>query len=199
MVKKDLSISRRVEVIADQRMGVVRQLPGVEPGSRKIGVEFATGESESLDESELTLLENQIVGVFHKQEWENDYANNESEEKFDATALVLFMDLSHIQTITDCDESSDFIGNLMVDWTGPHSVYLEEGVREYFNVVELSMIDEDRLLKARNLYASSIVKGESSMDDLKRFHPNVAMEIEHKALKSQRAELSNEDDSSLSL
>lgn len=70
---------------------------------------------------------------------------------FDATNQVLALDLDSIRRMTDDSDESDAIGALSgVQWNGPFSVEIEEGIKAFFGVESLDQITGQMLDRAVN-------------------------------------------------
>lgn len=85
---------------------------------------------------DLHVLSNAFIkGVFNKQRWDdNDHLRNESSVFFDATHAVLSLSYEDFQVLTDNSSESDSIGFQFVEWDGPFSVEIEEGICSFFGV-----------------------------------------------------------------
>lgn len=91
-----------------------------------------------------------MVGTYRKQQWtSNDYAILVAEDSFDATDAILNLPLTEIHELSDDSEDTDRIGNMHIDWRGPHSVWLTESVCAYFDVDDLEEIGQAHLDAAR--------------------------------------------------
>ncbi len=89
-----------------------------------------------------------ILGNFVKQQWggrKGDDAIAVESVEFDATNAILCMSLEDIQALEDNRESTDAIGQMHVQWDGPHEVTIEESILSYFGVEDLELLSQDIL------------------------------------------------------
>jgi hypothetical protein len=96
-----------------------------------------------------------ITGTFTKQVWggrKGDDAIFVEDVDFDATDLLLSTyELSEIQEMKDHDTSSDELGIMLVQWSGPHEVTVVESMLEFFGVERLTDLSESGLSHVKSL------------------------------------------------
>ena len=90
-----------------------------------------------------------IIGEFLKQEWHRDTAINVGWESFDATDLILAMDVTAIKKLNDSDETTDTIGLGFIHHDGPFEVYIVEGICRFFGIQDLDDLTAQMLEDAR--------------------------------------------------
>lgn len=91
-----------------------------------------------------------IKGVFNKQRWDdNDYLHHIGSVDFDATHAVLSLNYEAFQALTDNSDESDNIGRQVVEWDGPFSVEIEEGICCFFGVEDIDEVSPDMFAKAQ--------------------------------------------------
>jgi hypothetical protein len=91
-----------------------------------------------------------IKGVFNKQRWDdNDFLHDEGSVDFDATHAVLSLNYEAFQALTDNSDESDYIGRQVVEWDGPFSVEIEEGICCFFGVEHVDDISSEMFAKAQ--------------------------------------------------
>lgn len=96
-----------------------------------------------------------IEGTFDKQRWggrKGDDAILQGTEHFDATEMVLLMNLQEVLELEDNDDSTDDIGRQCVSWDGPCSVSLTESMLLFFGVLDQDDITESHLEMARAMH-----------------------------------------------
>ena len=94
----------------------------------------------------------ECIGTFMKQRWTaTDHAEDIEEVEFDFLPWLVAEErqLSDIHELEDCDYSSDNVGLIFVNWDGPHYVYLEEAVCNFFLVDDIQDITEELLQQAK--------------------------------------------------
>lgn len=93
-----------------------------------------------------------IIGTFDRQIWtgpKEDRSESIGDVEFDATSLILNMPLAQIKKIQDCSETSDRIGQDLVEHDGPCSVYIEGAICEFFSVIGVQEITSAMLKGAK--------------------------------------------------
>ncbi len=87
-----------------------------------------------------------------KQVWRGNNTESIGEEIIDATHEVLALTARKVRAIKDCHETSDQIGQNLVDHDGPFAVYLEAAILQFFGVNTETQITGALVRKARQLF-----------------------------------------------
>lgn len=99
-----------------------------------------------------------IIGTFIKQELTMggkycERIREGAEVEFDATFLIIGMDVEHIREFEDDDYDTDEIGRQFVEWDGPCEVNIVDSIKEFFGVEALEDITDEMVEAARLPYA----------------------------------------------
>lgn len=161
-------------------------------------VRFGDGVISDRLASDIKILPDAIIGLYDKQVWDNNYPKSVGDERFDCTLFILSCDIGDIKSVENCDDSSDAIGNHHVEWDGPHSVYVENSICEYFDVECVADVAEQDLEDARLLYVISGVNSNSVIERISEINPQAAARVErmlmHIKLSDKRLVTRNESD-----
>lgn len=100
---------------------------------------------------EAVLFGPRIEAVFQPQAMmDNIPVNIDGAVPVDVTAEVLNLDLLTLNLLTDGDEvTGDFVSVIDFDHHGPYRVVVEEAIRQFFEVANLSQITNEMLQRAR--------------------------------------------------
>lgn len=84
-----------------------------------------------------SITNRRIVGIFRKQVWVGDDAQQVEDVTFDATDYILQMSQDDVRSLRDGSRKSDDLAESLVQWDGPFAVILEDAVKEFFGVSSL--------------------------------------------------------------
>ena len=93
-----------------------------------------------------TMPKSRVVGTFTAQSWigpKLDRCMTVSEEKFDATDVIIGMSFDEVKALKDGDQSTDDIGQQCVQWDGPCEVTVVDAIAHFFSVPNIEDISQE--------------------------------------------------------
>ncbi|MCW0053980.1 hypothetical protein OIV36_31420, partial [Burkholderia pseudomallei] len=105
--------------------------------------------------------EKRITATFIPEAWVNDNAIEiDGRREIDVTDKVLALPALEIGNIADRDDTSDFLVDaLALGHNGPHSVEVEDSLRDFFNVKSLSSDVTEEMVSAARSARGQIAEG----------------------------------------